>query len=210
MKNKEKASPAYLQSYEILRDKILNGELPSGTKIVEEKLAAELGVSRTPIRESIRKLENEGLIVKKKVASPTDKDLRNMFQVRILLEGYAAKCAAAFLPEDQLKALWECVEVGRTGTKDEIMKANQLFHEIIVDASRNPVMIDIIDRMSSIIYLFRRTVVSYKRPFLIDEHEEIYNAIKERDGQKAELLMQQHLQADLEFWLHIINNDKER
>ena len=210
LSNNEKNSPAYHQSYEILRDKILNGELPGGTKIVEEKIAAELGVSRTPIRESIRRLEHEGLIVKKKVVSPTEKDLRNMFQVRILLEGYSAKCAAAYLPENELSSLLECVEVGRNGTIDEIMKANQLFHEIIVNASKNPVMIDIIDRMSSIIYLFRRTVVYYNRPFLIDEHEEIYEAIKKRDGQKAELLMQQHLQADQEFCMHLLNDNKQR
>lgn len=206
----KKSSPAYLQSYEIIRDKILNGEIPGGTKIVEEKLATELGVSRTPIRESIRRLEHEGLIVKKRVVKPTEKDLRNMFNVRILLEGYSAKCAASYLHENDLKALWECVEIGRTGTFEEIMKANERFHEIIVHASNNPVMIDIIDRMQSIIYLFRRTVVFYNRPFLIDEHEKIYEAIKAREGQTAELLMQQHLQSDLDFCLHLLSDNNSK
>lgn len=207
-RNTEKSGHAYHQSYEILRDRILSGEIPGGTKIVEEKLASELGVSRTPIRESIRRLQHEGLIVNKKVVKPTEKDLRNMFQVRILLEGYSAKCAAAYLPENDLTDLRDCVEIGRTGTFDEIMIANERFHEITVSASNNPVMIDIIDRMSSIIYLFRRTVVFYNRPFLIDEHEKIYEAIKARDGQTAELLMQQHLQADLDFCLHLLNDKK--
>ncbi|MFF2446932.1 GntR family transcriptional regulator [Neobacillus sp. NPDC058068] len=208
LRKNEKTRHAYHQSYEILRDQILNGELPGGTKIVEEKLAADFGVSRTPIRESIRRLEYEGLIVKKMVVSPTEKDLRNMFQIRILLEGFSAKSAAAYLPEDELDSLWECVEIGKTGTIEEIMKANEQFHEIIVDASNNPVMIDIIDRMKSIIYLFRRTVVYYNRPFLIEEHEHIYEAIKARDGQKAEILMQQHLQSDLDFCLHLLSQNK--
>ncbi|MEH7120673.1 GntR family transcriptional regulator [Neobacillus vireti] len=190
----------------MIRDKILNGELAGGTKIVEEKVAAELGVSRTPIRESIRKLEQEGLIVNKRVVKPTEKDLRNMFQVRILLEGYSAKCAASYLKEDELESLYSCVEIGRKGTVEEIMRANEHFHEIIVQASHNPVMIDIIDRMQSIIYLFRKTVVFYNRPHLIDEHEEIYDAIKARDGEKAEMLMKGHLQADLDFCLHLIGN----
>jgi DNA-binding GntR family transcriptional regulator len=202
----DRSQPAYHQSYEIIRDRILNGEIPGGTKIVEEKIASELGVSRTPIRESIRKLEHEGLIVNKRVVKPTEKDLRNMFQVRILLEGYSAQCAASYLKENELHSLFECVEIGKTGTIEEIMNANQRFHEIIVNASNNPVMIDIIDRMQSIIYLFRRTVVFYNRPFLIDEHEHIYEAIKTRDGQKAELLMKNHLQADLDFCLHLIGN----
>ena len=206
MLGSERSRSAYHQSYEIIRDRILNGELLGGTKIVEEKIAAELGVSRTPIRESIRKLEHEGLIVNKRVVKPTEKDLRNMFQVRILLEGYSAQCAASYLKENELESLKECVEIGRKGILEEIMDANERFHEIIVGASKNPVMIDIIDRMQSTIYLFRKTVVFYNRPHLIDEHEQIYNAIKARDGQKAEALMKSHLMADLDFCLHLIGN----
>ncbi|MFP7737009.1 GntR family transcriptional regulator [Priestia aryabhattai] len=202
----DRSRPAARQSYEIIRDRILNGELSAGTKIVEEKIAAELGVSRTPVRESIRKLEYEGLIVNKKVVKPTEKDLRNMFQVRILLEGYSAQCAASYLNENELNSLYECVEMGKIGDIEEIMIANERFHEIIVNASNNPVMIDIIDRMQSTIYLFRKTVVFYQRPHLIDEHEQIYQAIKARDGQKAELLMKNHLEADLNFCLHLIGN----
>lgn len=204
MLESNQSRPAYLQSYEIIRDKILNGELPGGTKIVEEKIAAQLGVSRTPIRDSIRKLEYEGLIIDKKVVTPTGKDLRNIFQVRILLEGYSANCAASYLMDNERENLKECVQIGRTGTVDEIMEANARFHNIIVEASNNPVMIDIIDRMQSIIYLFRKTVVLYKRPHLIEEHAKIYEAIESRDGQKAEALMKEHLQADLDFCLHLI------
>ncbi|KQL33279.1 GntR family transcriptional regulator [Psychrobacillus sp. FJAT-21963] len=195
---------AYQQAYEVIRDRILNGDLPGGTKVVEEKLAAELGISRTPIRESLRQLSNEGLIVNKKVVQPTEKDLRNLFQVRILLEGFSAKSAAMYLPEDDLQALSSCIKIGREGKTEEIMEANELFHEIIVRASGNSLMIETIDRMKSIIYLFRKTVVLYKRPHLIDEHEEIYEAIKSRDGEKAKKLMETHLQADLDFCLHII------
>lgn len=197
--------PAYHQCYEILRDKILNGELAGGTKIVEEKLAAELGFSRTPIRDSIRKLEYEGLVVKKRVVIPTEKDLRNMFNVRVLLEGYSARCAATFLGDNELETLRKYVEIGRTGTQDEIMSANESFHNNIVKASNNPVIIDIIDRMQAIIYLFRKTVVVYNRPKLIDEHEEIYAAIKAREGEKAEILMKKHLETDLNFFLHIMS-----
>lgn len=82
---------------------------------------------------------------------------------------------------------------------DEIMKANERSRKIIVRASRNPIMINTIDRMQSIIHLLRKTAVLYNRPHLIDEHEEIYEAIKARDGEAAELLMKKHLQIDMEF-----------
>jgi DNA-binding GntR family transcriptional regulator len=199
--------PAYHQCYEILRDKILTGELPGGAKVVEEKLAAELGFSRTPIRDSIRKLEYEGLIVEKRVVKPTEKDLRNMFQVRILLEGYSAKCAATFANEKDIQKLYEYVQIGKTGNKNEIMYANECFHNDIVQTSNNQVMIDIIDRMQSIIYLFRKAVVYYDRPQLIVEHEKIYEAIKARNSEAAESLMKKHLETDLAFFLHYMSNE---
>lgn len=196
------------QAYEVIRDRILSGEMPGGTKIVEEKLATDLGFSRTPIRESLRQLSYEGLIVNKKVVQPTEKDLRNLFQVRSLLEGFSAKAAATYLPEEDLNALANCIKVGREGTTEEIMDANERFHEIIVQASGNALMIDTINRMKSIIYLFRKTVVLYNRPRLIDEHEEIYEAIKARDGETAKQLMEDHLNKDLDFCLHILNSSK--
>ncbi|XEC95804.1 GntR family transcriptional regulator [Paenibacillus tarimensis] len=202
--SKQQLQSAYLHAYEHMRDKILNGELPRGMKIVEERLAEELGISRTPIREAIRKLEQEGLIKQKKVVNPTDIDLRNIFQVRILLEGFSARCAATYMSEETLRKLYECVEIGRNGSMEATMKANKEFHDLIVQSSKNPEMIDIIDRMQSIIYLFRKTVVYHKRPFLIDEHEEIYNAIRDHDGDRAAHLMQDHLQADLDFCLHLL------
>nr|WP_107727683.1 GntR family transcriptional regulator [Desmospora activa] len=195
---------AYLHAYEAIRDKILSGELPSGSKLVEERLAKELGVSRTPVREAIRQLEQEGLIKQKRVVNPTESDLRNIFQVRILLEGYAARAAATYMDEASLLCLDECITIGRTGSVEDVMKANKTFHDQIVQASRNPMMIDIIDRMQSIIYLFRKTVVIYKRPGLIDEHEKIYEAIRTHDVDEAERLMKEHLQADLDFCLHLI------
>ncbi|MGE7979724.1 MULTISPECIES: GntR family transcriptional regulator [Psychrobacillus] len=193
------------QAYEEIRDRILNGEITGGTKVVEEKLATETGFSRTPIREALRQLTNEGLIVNKKVVQPSEKDLRNLFQMRILLEGFAAKTAATYLPEQDLETLANCIKVGREGTPEEIMEANELFHQIIVNSSGNSHMIETIDRMKSIIYLFRKTVVLYKRPQLIDEHEEIYKAISQQDTEQAKELMEKHLQADLDFCLHILN-----
>lgn len=195
---------AYLTTYEHIRDQILSGALPRGTKIVEERLAEQLGVSRTPVRESIRKLEQEGLIKQKRVVNPTAGDLRNLFQVRILLEGFSARCAAAYMDDQKLQALERCIATARRGTVEETMKANEEFHDLIVEASNNPEMIQIIDRMQSIIYLFRKTVVLHKRPFLIDEHQQIYEAIRAHDGSAAERLMQEHLQADLDFCLHLL------
>ncbi|WP_411349916.1 GntR family transcriptional regulator [Paenibacillus sp. WLX2291] len=199
-----KVRSAYAQSYEVLRDMILNGHLKQGIKLTEEKLATELGVSRTPIREAIRKLEQEGLIVNKRVVKLTETDLRNTFELRMLLEGYAARSAATFLSTAELDKLKHCVQIGREGSKDEIMEANREFHEIIMQASNNARMIDLFDQMQSVIYLFRQKVVLHDRPFLIEEHARICEAIQAHDGDTAEKLMKEHLQADLDFCLHLI------
>ncbi|TVY10987.1 GntR family transcriptional regulator [Paenibacillus cremeus] len=203
MQYNTKSRSAYQQSYEVLRDMILKGEIAQGTKLVEEKLAADLGVSRTPIRESIRKLEQEGLIVNKRVVSLSETDLRNTFELRKLLEGYAVRSAAAYLSDKALLSLERCVEIGQSGTKDEIMEANKEFHEIIMCSTNNPLMIDLFERMQSVIYLFRQTVVYFNRPFLIEEHHRICEAIKAHDGDTAERLMKEHLQADLDFYVHL-------
>ncbi|MBF0706063.1 GntR family transcriptional regulator [Pseudalkalibacillus hwajinpoensis] len=204
---KNASQSAYLHAYESIRDKVLNGEIAGGTKLVEEKLAKDLGVSRTPIREAIRKLEQEDLIQDKRVVLPTEKDLREIFQVRILLEGFAARASATYMSEEAIEELQKCVDIGRNGTTEEIMKANKAFHEIILDTNNNKVMIKIMDRMQSIIYLFRKTVVYHKRPHLIDEHEQICNAIRNRNPEEAEELMKKHLEADLAFFLHFMGQD---
>jgi len=193
---------AYVHAYEYIRDRILSGELERGTKLVEERLAEEMGISRTPVRDSIRKLEQEGLIKQKCVVNPSDMDLRHVFQVRTLLEGFAANYCATYITDEALAKLKNCVDIGRTGTIEEVMTANKEFHEIIVGATNNPVMIDIFDRMQSIIYLFRKTVVLHKRPLLIEEHHDIYEAIRQHHADEAERLMKEHLQLDLEFCLN--------
>ncbi|AOV06605.1 GntR family transcriptional regulator [Sporosarcina ureilytica] len=196
---------AQLQAYEIIRDQILDGTYPGGMKLVEARLAEEIGVSRTPIREAIRRLEQEGLIKRKKVYKPTETDLRHLFQMRILIECHAAKMAASYMIEEDIEELKTCIEIARTGNSEEIVKANKKFHDMIVRECRNPIMIDTVDKMQSIIYLFSRAVVLYKRPFLIDEHELICQAIANRDPEQASTLMEKHLKADLEFSLEIVN-----
>jgi len=196
---------AYNYAYEYIRDQILNGKYEPNTKLTEERLAEEIGISRTPIRTAIMQLEQEGLIKNKRVFSPTAKDIRDIFQVRILLEGFASKYCANYISEEALQRLQKCIEIGYTGTVEEVMEANFEFHQIIVEETRNPLIIDIINKMQSIIYLFRKTVVYHKRPHLIDEHKAIYNAIKNHDEQLAERLMVEHLQKDLDFSLGRIN-----
>lgn len=199
----------YDYAYATLRDQILNGEIAADTKLTETMLAEKLNISRTPIRASIAKLEEEGLIKDKHVNIPTESDIRHIFQVRSILEGFSANYCADFISEESLAKLKECIETARTGNKEEQLDANFLFHQTIVEETHNPEIVRIIDRMQSIIYLMRKTVTLQHRPHLIDEHEKIYQAIKTGDGALAEKLLQQHLEKDLAFSLDKISYFRE-
>lgn len=196
----------YKRTYETLRDMIFNGELTNGEKITETKLATQLGVSRTPLREAIKKLEQEKLIRSNRIANPTDKDYQDIFELRILIEKYAIRKAAHYFTGEDIKEMETYVEIGYNGNTEEVMDANKKFHEKIVHATKNDLMIDTFNQMQSIVYLFRKTVLSLKRPSLIDEHHEIVEALKSRDSDRAEKLIEEHLQADLEFGLYYLRN----
>jgi len=195
---------AYEKSYETIRDMIFNGDLIKGEKITETGLAKKLGISRTPLREAIKRLEQEKLIYNNRIANPTERDYQDIFEMRILIEKFAVVKAAQFFTSSDIEELDRYVEIGYTGEIQEKMDANKSFHEKIVNGTKNQLMIEYFNQMQSIIYLFRKTVLDYNRPGLIDEHRDIVKAIKDKELTKAEQLMEAHLKADLEFALYYL------
>ncbi|MFY4774477.1 GntR family transcriptional regulator [Metabacillus sp. RGM 3146] len=187
---------AYNQAYEILRKMIMTGELPLGQKLVEEKLAALLGVSRTPVRESLRRLEQDGLVQGKHVIQPAIEDLKDIYELRMLIEGYACAHAAKVGGEKLLLELKQHIEVNKKGTKAESAEASTAFHHLIVEFTENQYMIDAFSKTEAIILLFR-----YQSKFQSSsckEHEQIYEAIEKGEADRAEDLMKSHLQENLQ------------
>lgn len=198
----KKEAPSYVAAYELLRDQILRGEIKPKTKLTETMLAEKLNLSRTPIRAAMTQLKNEGFIKDKHVHVPSEKEIRDVFQVRVILEGYSAKYCAKFISEEALKHLEQCVTTAKHGTKEEILQANYEFHQVLVEETHNQEVIKIINQMQTMIYLMRQTVTLHQRINLIDEHEEILNAIQNGDGALAEKIIQEHLNRDLEFTMN--------
>ena len=191
----------YYDIYNTLRDDILSGKITPSEKITEIGLAKKLNVSRTPIRLAITKLREEGLIKGNYVYIPNETDFRDIFQVRGLLEGFAAEYCATYITEESLLKLEECVKNGFSDDEQIRLESNYLFHQILVEETHNKKLIQIIDQMQSLIRLFRITVTLQKRPRLVSEHEEIYQAIKEGNGSRAKKLIQEHIDKDLNFGL---------
>ncbi|MBQ9699021.1 MAG: GntR family transcriptional regulator [Lachnospiraceae bacterium] len=182
--------------FNTLRNAILTGELEPGERLMEIKLADKLGVSRTPIREAIRKLELEGLVVNTprkgaEVANISSEDLRDVLEVRCSLEILAINLACDKITEDELTALYENMESFKksiaTDAATEVASTDVGFHDIIYKATGNQRLIQILGNLREQMYRYRLEYIKDHHTWnrLIAEHEAIYNAIKLRDKESA-------------------------
>jgi len=190
--------------FEHLRNSILNGDLKPGERLMEVQLAEQLGVSRTPVREAIRKLELEGLVVMVArkgayVADVSVKDILDVLEVRSVLEGLAASLAAERMTEEELEEL-ELISyhfkrhIESSNTEGMIEKDMQ-FHDKIIHSTRNPKLIQITQSLQEQVQRFRITYFSEysKSKNLLMEHQAILEAIANRDAATAQKVAQSHI-----------------
>ena len=182
--------------FNTLRNAILTGELSPGERLMEIKLADKLGVSRTPIREAIRKLELEGLVVNTprkgaEVANISAEDLRDVLEVRRSLEVLAISLACEKITEDTLTLLYENIDafkhsIDAKATSD-IASVDVTFHDIIYKSTGNNRLIQILNNISEQMYRYRFEYIKNKESWnrLVEEHMNIYEAIKNRDKDLA-------------------------
>lgn len=190
--------------FNTLRQAILKGELLPGERLMEIQLAQRLGVSRTPIREAIRKLELEGLVtmVPRKgaeVAKITEKSLRDVLEVRKALEELAMEIACDKITDDIIDQL-ECalVDFKKAITSKEltaIAQADVNFHDVIYNATGNEKLILILNNLREQMYRYRIEYIkdynSHQR--LIEEHETIIESLKNMDKDKATVTIRHHI-----------------
>lgn len=178
--------------FNTLRQAILKGELKPGERLMEIALAEKLGVSRTPIREAMRKLELEGLVVMiprrgAQVANITEKDLNDVLEVRIALENVAIEKACTRMSKEDMGRLWLAAkEFERTmaeGNLVRLAEADVAFHEIIYRASDNKRLNQVLNNLREQIYRYRVEYLKEEetRNVLVKEHEELTKAIRQRD-----------------------------
>ncbi len=191
--------------FETLRSAILEGGLKPGERVMEVQLAEKLGVSRTPVREAIRKLELEGLLVMLPrkgayVADVSIKDVLNVLEVRASLEGLAASLAAERITEEEIENLKKNAEefekMGKENDRDGMILKDTEFHSVLLNASRNDKLLNIVEGLSDQVQRYR---VVYFTEYtdaknIMLEHRAIIEAISERDGEKADRLAQEHIE----------------
>lgn len=191
--------------FEYLRNSILNGELEPGERLMELQLAQQLGVSRTPIREAIRKLELEGFVemIPRKgayVADMSIKDILDVLEVRMFLEGLATYLAAERMTDEEINSLKEILkkfeeEIGDM-EKQQMIELDNKFHDMIIKGSRNNKLLQIVQGLQE---QFQRFRVIYFNEYsehedLIKYHRAIVKAIADRDSKSAQEYAQTHVE----------------
>jgi DNA-binding GntR family transcriptional regulator len=205
--------------FNTLREAIIVGELKPGERLMEVQLSEKMGVSRTPVREAIRKLELEGLVnmIPRKGAHVADlsvKDIIDVLEVRATLDGLATALASEKITEDELKELSNVQKqfinyVEKDNIQGAIRKDVE-FHEIIYRCSRNDKLLQISNNLREQVQRFR---VIYMKDYgsmrdIISEHAEIFEAIEGRDPKCARKVAQNHIYIQQQIIINSLNKDK--
>ena len=191
--------------FNTLRQAILKGELKPGERLMEIQLANKLGVSRTPVREAIRKLELEGLVLMiprkgAEVAEITRQDMEDVLEVRTALEELAVKDARDHITDAQLSELKKASNEFKKALlegKDLVTcaDADMHFHDVILSATNNRRLIQMLNNLSEQMYRYRMEYLKDERTHktLIEEHDAIRRALKKHDKVKAGAAIRVHI-----------------
>ncbi len=202
--------PVKLDSYkplreivlEALREAIVSGVLEPGERLMEIQLAEEMGVSRTPVREAIRKLELEGFVVMVPrrgayVAGVSHKDVKDVFEIRAALEGLAAGLAAEKITEEEIDEMERILYYEKMpDSLDVIVQSDIDFHALLYKASRNERLIQILANLKEQTQRFRTTslAVPGRVKNTIQEHRAIIDAVARHDVEEAQKLAAAHIE----------------
>lgn len=193
------------QVFEQLERDILSGKYPRGELLSELRLSTEMGVSRTPVREAIRRLEQEKIVEEcgrgVMVLGISREDMLDMYDIRIRLDGFAASLAARNMSDDELREMKEVVELQEFyAAREEDKYSTKLydldsrFHELLYNGSGSRMIAEVLSSVHRKMAKYRMSSLSRQRraAMSIEEHKEIYEALASRDADKAERVAQRH------------------
>ena len=187
-----------------LQNDILNGLYEPGDSLIETKLSDELGVSRTPIREALRQLELEGLVqsIPNKgviVKGVSTQDIQDIYTIRMLIEGLAARWAAEKITAQELEELKEAVDLEEFYTtrndSSHLLQFDTRFHDIIFKASKSKPLMHTLSTFHHYVQKARKLSMSspVRAAEVLEEHKAILQAIIDKDAYKAERLTTEHV-----------------
>jgi len=198
------------QVYARLKDRFLRGEYLPGSRIFEDELAREYGISLTPIREAMHRFQAEGLVVRKEhralyVRSFTLEEARNVYEMRALLEPYAIELATRHFDTDWLDKVEELEAEQRAGLAipdfPSVQRTNYYLHVAFAQGSHNPILVEMIERLWVIVPVLR--AVAWKNNpagplFSAEEHAEIIAHLRNHRAEQAIAASRQHVEGSWE------------
>ncbi|MCL8208794.1 MAG: GntR family transcriptional regulator [Actinomycetia bacterium] len=205
----ERAQPLYQQVYHVLREGIVTGVYAPGQILAESSLAQALGVSRTPVREALRQLEKDGLVVtgpyEVVVAKPSEQDFVDLYVCRAALERVVAEYAAQRRSDADVAAMTAALDDAERAIDSQdhagVLRANTRFHDRMVESAGIPRLRELMGSIRGPILLARRHVLAQGEQFereILGEHRAILAAIVARSPRVAVERMERHMRHDIE------------
>jgi len=201
------------QVYEFLKEGIILGRIKPGERLIEENVAEELQVSRSPIREAVRMLEKDGLLNVQKsggvtVVEPSLEDFRNLYECRVEMESLAAYYAAERRSSEQLEEMRVHILTMGKITSESYLKlahdTNVSFHESIVRASGNSFLVSMTAQLRGVNSFYRKAILEFDPRHMTNaftEHQQIFQSIVDQDKNKARKLMKLHIEGDYKLFM---------
>ena len=193
--------------FRTLRQAILRGELKPGERLMEIRLANQLGVSRTPIREAIRMLELDGLVIMvprkgAQVAQITEKDLNDVLEVRLGLEELAVKLACQRITESELQKLYQA-----SRSFEQMLETTET-DDVIYQATNNERLIQLLNNLREQMYRYRIEYLKdvKSRRSLVEEHDALYERMKNRDLAGAQKMIREHIERQQESIMQTVHH----
>ena len=192
------------QTYRLLRRQLVTGQFCPGQRLTEQFLAQRLGVSRTPIREALHKLELEGLVIAAgargfQVPDDSVEDMNELFEIRAVLEGHALACLSRTIAAEALIELRVLVDQGEhaceAGNLERVFALNTRFHDLLYALSKSPRLIKMINDLKDQIFRFRQLILKDETMARTsnEDHILMLEYIRRRDGEGVEKLVREHL-----------------
>lgn len=193
------------QVYQILRDEICSGKYAPGTRLQEQELAERIGVSRSPVREALKTLAGDGLLIEvpnKGVFTKTftDRDIDEIFDMRLMLETYSIHRCSGSLTSARIQQLFDVLaQLEKTHTAGDLgtyVEFDETFHRLLVEMSENSLVQLTYERVRSMNQQFRVLSLSSQKRFdeSLTEHSQIAEALAVRDLNGAERVLRTHLE----------------
>ena len=201
--------------YQQLLEAVLEGDLQPGEILVETTLGKRFGVSRTPIREALRMLEQDGVLERvnrgMRVRPTSSEEVLEIYEVRAILEATAAKDAATRRTDYDLATLdriFGTMVAAQDATPQQMAAINRSFHQAIWHAARNRTLLDLLGRLS--VHLRRYPATTYQRAgrweAALEEHRQLLEAIREKNPEAAAQVAERHMQAARDVRIDMIRN----